>query len=269
MRSIVCKFHQIIGLLFLTTLFACGNAKTGNDKTNSVSTLSVALPTAITADTLERAKAEGKSVLLVITGTGAKGIETATSLVNAASSKISNSLVFSLNRDLAANSDLVTRFGIATVPLPFILVVSPKGVPIIGGEPAQLTAEKIVNAMPSPKQDEVYAALGEKRPVFIVLSKKEYTDKEDVLSVCKTASSGKAPIPAIVEVDFDDPAEKDFIIQIGVKVINGSTITVVANAAGQIVETFSIKPSVNQLINATKKVLKQSGCGTGGCATPC
>lgn len=273
MRSIILGFKQIIVLLFLSALFSCGNANSGNDKvgdkTTTEGTVTVALPTPITADTLEKENADGNSVLLVITGTGATSAEDATTLVNAASARISNSAVYSMNRDLAANSELVNRFGIATVPLPFILVVSAKGIPIIGGQPNQLTAEKIVNAMPSPKQDEVYAALNEKKPVFIVVSQKDYTDKESILAICKTAASRVESKPAVVEVDFDDPHEKAFLAQMGVKVINGATITVVSNASGQITATFTKKPTINELIQAAAKVIKQSGCAPGGCATPC
>lgn len=272
MRSIVFSFKQIIVVLVLSALFACGNTNSGNEKLGDKttdSTATVALPTAITPDTLAKENAAGKSVLLVITGTGATGTEAATTLVNAASARISNSAVYSMNRDLAANSELVNRFGIATVPLPFVLVVSAKGIPIIGGQPNQLTADKIVNAMPSPKQDEVYAALNEKKPVFIVVSQEGYTDKAGVLAVCNTAASRIESKPLVVEVDFNDPKEGAFLAQMGVTAMNGTTITVVSNASGQITGTFTKKPSINELMQAAIKVIKQSGCAPGGCASPC
>jgi hypothetical protein len=262
---------QIPALILLVTLIACGNSKSGStdegNGTKADSALVAELPAAVTTVALEKAKTDAKSVLLVITGTGATGVEKASGIVKDANARIKNSVVFSMNRDDAANSEMVTRFGIATVPLPFILVISSGGIPVAGGQPSQMSTEQIVNSIPSPKQDEVYAALNEKKPVFIVVSQKSLKDKDGIISVCKTASKKNKLNPAIVEVDFDDQGEKTFLNQIGINSMNGSTITVVSNAAGQITETFTTKPTTNQLNAASLKTPQKSGCAPGGCAS--
>jgi len=276
MKNKMHYLKQIPVLLLFACLMACGNAKSGgeNDKgkdgaNGTTSNVSTELPKAVTSADLEKAKKDGKSVFLVITGTGATGVENAAAIVKDANTKAANSLVFLLNRDDAANSTIVTKLGITTVPVPFILVVSPKGNPVAGGQAAQMTTDQIVKSIPSPKEDDVYVALGEKKPVFIIVSKADYKDKDGVIANCKTAGSKLTPNANIIEFDFDDANEKDFMTQIGVTQMNGATVTVVINTQGQITETFTKKPTVNQLNEAVNKVIKKSGCCPGGSGKGC
>lgn len=264
------KMRQFLGLFLVLAMVSCGNSKSDGDKNANDSTqISIVdnakLPVAATAELLEKAKKEKKSVFLVITGTSVTGIEKATANVNGANAKEKNSVVYSLNRDAAENKDLVSKFEIETVPVPFILVISPNGLPVNGGEPAQLTPEMIVSSIPSPKQDEVNVSIYEEQPVFIVVSQKGLTDKETVMTNCKKASAKIESKPAIVEVDFDDAAEKAFLKQMGVTKIDKSSVVVVINASGQIAETYTKNPTVGQLVNAVAKVKKKSsGCCPGG-----
>ncbi|MCK9613555.1 MAG: hypothetical protein M0R16_11795 [Bacteroidales bacterium] len=269
------RIKQIPYYLLLFAMFSCGNSNSDNENrgegkedSETDGKLNTELPPGVTTDALEKAKNDGKAVFLVITGTGATGVEQATANVNDANSRLSNSLVYSLNRDKSENNELVNKFGISTVPLPFILVISRLGIPVAGGQPAQMTAEQIIKSIPSPKQDEVYIALNEKRPVFIIISQKKFSDKEDALANCKKASERNNTKPAIVEIDFDDQGEKAFLGQIGINSMNGSTIVSVSNAAGQITGTFTTKPTVNQLNTAANKVIQKSGCAPGSGCTP-
>ncbi|MEI6348529.1 MAG: hypothetical protein WCP69_11335 [Bacteroidota bacterium] len=267
------KMRQILGLFLVLAMVSCGNSKSDGDKNGKDSTQSATvdnakLPDAVTAELLEKAKKEGKSVFLVITGSSVTGVEKATANVNGAKAKEKNSVVYSLNRDAAENKELVAKFEIETVPVPFILVISPKGLPVNGGEPAQLTPEMILSSIPSPKQDEVNVAMYDEQPVFIVVSQKGLTDKESVLTNCKKASAKIESKPIIVDVDFDDAAEKGFLKQMGVSKIDKSTIVVVINASGQIADTFNKNPTIGQLVTAaTKAKKKSSGCKPGECGS--
>jgi hypothetical protein len=272
MKKFFRRSKQIAGFAILLTLISCGTSNSddknkGDAKDGSSDSLSRAqLPPVVSVDLLEKAKKDGKSVFIVITGTGATDVDKASGIVSDASKKSKNSVLFSLNRDDAVNAELVKKYEIATVPLPFILVISPKGFPVAGGQPDQLTADQIVKSIPSPKQDEVLVAIGDKRPAFIVISQKALADKDGVLANCKSAFAKIQSGPAIVEIDFDDPAEKEFLSQMGITKIDGTTITVVSNAEGQITDTFNKKPTVSQLVTSANKVIKKSSCKPGSCA---
>lgn len=220
---------------------------------------------------IEKQNKKGNAVFLVITDKAAVGLEYAVKVANSAKSQAPKSEVVKLNRDDAANSSVVAEYAAANLPVPFILVISPKG-NISGGYPADgLNPDLLVQAIPSPKQDEAIEALDAEKPCFFVVSKEGFADKNAVLANCKTASSKIASNPSIIEIDFDDSRETAFLNRIGVDKINGKTITVVANATGQITGNFEGSVDVSRLVAVANSVPKSGGCcpggsGSSGCA---
>lgn len=213
---------------------------------------------------IEKQNKEGNAVFLIITDKAAVGGENAVKVANAAKSKAPNSAVVQLNRDDAANSSLVKEYAVANVPVPFILVISAKG-NVSAGYPADgLDSDLLVQAIPSPKQDEAIDALDAEKPCFFVVSKQGFADKNAVLANCKTASSKIASNPSIIEIDFDDNRETDFLKRIGVETIKDKTITIVANATGQITGTFEGSIDVSRLIAVANSAPKSGGCCPGG-----
>ncbi|OQA86299.1 MAG: hypothetical protein BWY27_01168 [Bacteroidetes bacterium ADurb.Bin234] len=218
---------------------------------------------------LNKAKKEGKVVFLVITGNNAIGIEKALKIAKEANVKVPKSAVIQMNKDNSENSSLVTELRVANVPIPFILVISSKGIPVAGYSLAQATSAILVKAVPSPKQDEVTAAIIAKKPVFIVVSKKGLSDKTAIINTCKTASANILSKPVIIEIDFNDTKETAFLKQIGVESINDKTKTVAVNALGQITAVYEGTMSASILQIAATKTVKSGGCCPGGSKTGC
>lgn len=221
------------------------------------------------ADEIAKAKKEGKTVFLVITGKSTTDFAKAEKIAKDANQKVKKSVVVKLNKDEAANSGLVSKYGIANVPVPFLLVISPKGVATGGYASDQATVEQLIKAIPSPKQDEALLALNEKKPVYIVVSKKSLKDKAAIVANCKAASAKVASKPPVIEIDIDDAAEKAFLTQIGVTTITDKSIVVVANGTGQITETFKETPTIEKLTAAANKIVKSGGCCPGGSSKGC
>jgi len=221
-------------------------------------------------DELDKAKKAGNAVFLVITGTGATGVDELVTIANDANKKVKKSAVIKLDRDDVANSDLVTKFGVAGVQLPFVLILSPKGYAVGGFPAANATADNLVNLIPSPKYDLVLDALNNKKPVFVVASKKSFTDKATAVATCKSAVDKVPSKPIIVEIDMDDANEATFLKQIGVNTVATSTVTVVINTAGNITGNYTGATDAQTLATSATKVVK-SCCGGGsskGCGSP-
>jgi len=217
---------------------------------------------------LAAAQKAGNAVFLVITSTGAKGLTELVAVANQANKKVKKSTVVQMNRDDAANSELVTKYGVASVQVPFVLVISPKGLAVGGYSAEQATADMLVQLIPSPKYDEVLAAINVKKPIFIVASKKSFTDKKNAIALCKTAAIKVSNTPVIVDVDMSDASESAFLKQIGVNMLSTGTVIVVVNAAGNITGNFSGTQTAQTLADAAAKVIK-SCCPSGsksGCA---
>lgn len=214
-------------------------------------------------DQLAAAQKNGNAVFLVITSNNAKGISELITLANQANKKVKKSTVIQMNRDDAANKELVTRYGVASIAVPFVLVISPKGM-AVGGYPAkQATADLLIKLIPSPKYDEVLVAINAKKPIFIVADKKSFTDKATVLASCKAAAKTVAVTPAIVEVDLNDAREAAFLKQMGINTLSTKTVTVVVNSTGNITGTFNGEQPAKTLADAANKIVRKSCCPSG------
>ncbi|MCX6234467.1 MAG: hypothetical protein NT175_07035 [Bacteroidetes bacterium] len=216
---------------------------------------------------LDKARNEGKVVFLVVTGAVAADNEKAIAVAVQANKLKNNSAVIKMNRDDQANKDLVSKFGIAGVAPPLILVISPGGVAVGGYQLDNATAENLLKLLPSPKKDEVLVAINNKMPVFVIVSKKSFTDQVKSLESCKSALTQMGNNAKIVQMDLDDSKEMEFINQLGVNTVSATTATVVINTAGQITGTYYGPADATILANSAKKVM--SGCCPGSSKKSC
>lgn len=271
----ISKKNRLVTLLLASFTFsACANPSTNNkqvaaensanQQTQVKQTIKAASP--LHAE-LNKAKTDSKAVFVVVTGTGATDINKAMSIAKNATSIYRNATVIQMNKDLPVNEDLVNEWRLSGAPLPLILVISPKGYVTGGYILADATANKIAALVPSPKMDEVYAAINNKKPSILVISKKSNTDKNGILINCKTAANQLKNNVAIIEIDIIDPKEAAFIKQLNLKSEPNKTSVLVLNSSGQTTGSFSGKVEVAEIVGAATKVIKSCGtsCSPGGC----
>lgn len=263
----------------ILALTACGNSNAGNKKSDSgsapkqdapievVSNLPVS-NSKIQAD-LDKAKKEGKAVFVVVTETGATDTDKATTIAKGANAIYKNATVVEMNRDDASNATLVSEWRLAGAPLPIILVISPKGLPTGGFVLSQATAENLAALIPTPKLEEVYAAIALKKTALVVFTKKSLSDRLEVLTVCKDAVSKLNNNAVIVEVDMDDNNEANFMNQLRIDKSLLASTTLVINTQGQVAGTSTTVPDATKLASAATKPVSAGcgpGCGPAGCA---
>lgn len=265
------KFRLMALLLAMSTTFsACANSNAENKQASAKKSAQektqaeqkIAKASSPLQVELNKAKASGKAVFVVVTGTGATDVEKATSIAKTAVSINKNAIILKLDRDLPANADLVSQWRLSGAPLPLILTVSAKGYPTGGYILADATADKVAALVPSPKLDDVYAAINAKKPVFLVVSKKSNIDKAAILSSCKSASAKLSGNVAIVEIDLADPKETAFIKSLNLQGPTNATTVMVLNTSGQSTGLFKGKVEAAELVSAATKVVS-GGCGTG------
>ena len=270
---------QLISLVIANafTLNACSNPSTANNKSNDNNTVQQKVVTNQQAGQkttsnmqaeLDKAKKASKAIFVVITGTGATDIDKATTIAKGANGIYKNAIVVTMNRDDATNASLVSEWRLAGAPLPLILVISPKGYPTGGYILAQATAQNIAELVPSPKMDDVYEALNGKKSVFLVISKKSYTDRSKILDNCKSAVSQLQNKASVIEIDLTDTKEAVFIKQLNLKSVPNASSILVLNAAGQTTGTFGGNAETTALVLAANKVVK-SGCCPSGSGSSC
>jgi hypothetical protein len=267
-----------ISVICFWVFASCGNSNAVNKQEKSsntaVGTSNPDQPVALSGNSskiqaeLEKAKKEGKAVFVVVTGAGVTETDKATAIANGAKAIYKKSLVVQLNRDDAANSQLVAEWRLAGAPLPLVLVVSPKGMLTGGRLLSQATAENIAALVPSPKKGEVLEQLADGKSVFLLVSKKSMSQKSKQLSTCQQACNEMQEMAKVIEIDLDDPIETAFLSELKInRNISGPT-TYVINSSGQITGTFNGELSTTALVASARKVIS-SGCCSPGSGKTC
>jgi len=267
-------FVFFFSLIYLN-LIACTGVKSNQaseasniTKENSISGSYVSGNDSPLQKDIDKAKKEGKTVFLVVTEKNISATK-ALDIAKQANKLQKKSVVLQMNRDDVANKSLVDKYGLAGAPVPIVLVIATNGVAIGGLMENQLTAEALINLIPSPKQTEVYLALNDKKPVIIVVSKKSFIDKKSVLEKCNEAISKLKTKPVLIEVDMDDKNEAGFLKQLQVDILSTKTITFVSNVKGEITGTYISTPDVNNITKAAMLVKQSGGCCPGGSGKGC
>lgn len=275
------KKWQLLTLLLINavTFNACSNtsaknsqANTKNDilqKTENAQQLPPKTDTSPVQAELDKAKKTGKAVFVVVTGNGVTNTGQATTIAKGANEIYKNAVIVEMNRDDAANTQLVAEWRLAGAPLPLILVLSSKGQPTGGYILEQATAENIAALVPSPKLEQVYDAIGKSKHAIVVFTKKSFTDKAEVIKIAKEAVSKLNNEAVFVEVDMDDSKEDSFMSQLQIsKLTTKASVTLVINKQGQIAGTSTTVPDVTKLVTAANMPVKSGcgpGCGPSGC----
>ena len=221
------------------------------------------------ADNLAAAKTAGKAVFLVVTGTGVTETDKAMLIAKGANDIYKNAVIVQMNREDAANSQLVSEYRLAGATLPLILVISSKGFPTGGYLLAQATSENLAALVPSPKLEDVYTAINSGKYAIVAFSKKAFADKPAVLKECKKAVALLNNEAILVEVDVDDSKEANFLNQLRIdKSQLNASLTIVINKQGQVAGTATSMPDAAKLVAAAKTPVAAGcgpGCGPAGC----
>lgn len=266
-------------VISIWALTACGNSNAGNKQANTSSevkqsTQSEQLAPAAVSNSkiqaeLDKAKKEGKAVFVVVTGTGVTETDKATTVAKGANAIYKNAAVVQMDRDDAANSQLVAEWRLSGAPLPLVLVISPKGQLSGGLILSQATAENLAALIPTQKLEDVYTAIKSNKSALVVFSKKSLSDRKEVLQECKNAVNLLKNNAVIIEVDMDDTNEANFINQLNIDKTSTVSTTLVINTQGQVAGTSTSVPDAEKLASAATAPVKSGcgpGCGPSGCA---
>jgi len=217
---------------------------------------------------LESANKNGNSVFLVVTDPNVTVTDKALEIANKAKAGVTNSIVLQMNRSDAANADLVAKYRLAGAPLPLILVIAPNGIVSAGYTLNQATPELLAKAVPSPKKSEVLKTLSDGKSVFIVVTGKSMSGKNNVMNTCQQACIEMENNAKMVEVSLDDAREKEFLSELKVQMNAKEPVTYVINSKGQITGTFGDDVNATTLVASAKKVAA-TGCCPGGSKSGC
>ncbi len=209
---------------------------------------------------------KGNAVFLVVTN-GGIDLPATREIALKANKLYPKSSVITLDKSDKANAELVKKYGLSGSATPMIMVIASNGVVTDGYPKNEATPQKLVEGIPTKRQSEALLGFDQKKPVFVVMYKKNFTDRATVTDACKKAAlalNGKA---VVVEVDLDDKAEAEFIKLLNPDLPVTKTIVHVFNSKGQFTSDFSAPIKTDALVAAAKKT--QTACCPPGSGKSC
>ncbi len=192
----------------------------------------------------------------------AKPVERIDGIIRAALDKVPGAKFFNLDVRDPANEELVREHRLTGAPMPLILVVV-SGT-ITGGVPAdRASTELLLKMIPSPKQLEIIQAVRNGKAMFIIIKKSGSVPAHDFHKVSAAAGEKMQGNALIIEIDMNDPDEKDFLTQLQVDTSAGTPTMIVVNNRGQVINRFTTQVSVDDLVQAATTVSKAHSCSPG------
>ena len=217
-----------------------------------------------TKQDIEKANKKGNVVFLVVTESGNSFNQQAKDIAQSAQKTVSKSVVIELDRSNSVNNGLIQKYRLSGAPTPLLLVIATNGY-VAGGSPLQnLTPDRLVKMVPSPKEEGVIKALNEGNSAFVVFSKKSESKTDKQLVACQTACFNMLNKAVTVNVDMEDKQEKSFISKFNVNTNGDFPVTYVINAQGQVTSMLNGITEAKSLVDAANKKASSGCCPPGG-----
>jgi hypothetical protein len=215
-----------------------------------------------TKEKIDKANIKGNVVFLVVAD-GNKQMSEANQIAVNAQKKVKKSEVIVLDISNKSNTELVNKYRLAGAQTPIILVIATNGV-VAGGFTLQATPDNLVEAIPTKKQGDALLAFSQGKSVFIVLSKKTWADKAQVIEECNKSCSSLKNNAVIVDVDLDDKTEDSFLQLLKPDLNTTKTNVIVFNSKGQFSEKLEAPVKSKILVASAKKNVGGGCCPPGG-----
>ncbi len=214
---------------------------------------------ASTSDQLNIAMENGNIAYVIVTEPGVPGVDQAKQMIQSTMSQTPGSVMIESNRADAVNLAFVQKYKLTTVPVPLIIVFASNGAMAGGNIASNLSVQKLMDLIPSPKKAEVLKAIESGQASYITVSRNDMSSIPQVANSCAKACSEMKGKCVAIDISMDDPTEATFLKQLKVNLQATEPVIVVLNAEGQITETFNGPVNITNLVQAaTKKV--SSGC---------
>ena len=214
---------------------------------------------------LEKAQKSGKSIFLVVSTKTSVNTESLQKLAVDASKKAKNIAIIKINRDDKANSEIISKYRLAGVQLPIILVLASNGVASGGLTTNDASVEKLLSYLPTKTQADVLLGFENGKPALIVCGKKNAKDKSAIEAECKKAALSMGGKATQVFLDVESKSEANFLALLKPDVTK--TTVLVFNGKGQYTGTLEATAKSNDLITSINK--KIGGCCPSGSSSGC
>ena len=174
------------------------------------------LAMASTAEQLQTAVSNGTVAFVLVTEPGVAGTDQARQTIQSAMTQVAGSVMIEANRADGGNAEFIQQYGLTSAPVPLILVFGANGTIAGGNVSSRLNSHQLVAMVPSPKKAEVLKAVQSGQAAYVTAFRSGMATKTDVTKGCAAACAKMMGRGATIEVNMDDPVEREFLNQLKV-----------------------------------------------------
>jgi hypothetical protein len=177
-----------------------------------------------------------------------------------------------LDRSDPAEKDFVSKYGLDRSPMPMVVAIAPNGA-ITGGFPAaQVTEERLRDALASPGLQQCIKALQERRLVMVCLQNSGTQANEEAMKGVNDfkANSQYGSVTDVVKVDPSDPKEVKLLAQLKADPQAKVATTAFLAPPGVLVAKVEGLTTKDSLAASLQKAMSSCapGAGSGCCPAP-
>jgi acetolactate synthase small subunit len=175
-----------------------------------------------------------------------------------------------VNRSLPEEKEMVERFGLQTAPVPIVLAIAPNGAVTGGINGADLTEERLRDAVASPAMQQCLKALQERKLVFVCVQNGQTKANEAAMKGVNEfkADPQYAEATEIIRVDPADAKEAKLLAQLKADPKAKTANTALLAPPGMVVTRVDGATSKAGLEAALKKAMASCAPGSGCCSRP-
>lgn len=172
-----------------------------------------------------------------------------------------------VNRNDPAEKEIVEQFGVGRAPMPLVLAIAPNGAVTGGFRSADLTEQRLLDAVATPGMQQCLKALQERRLVFVCLQNGRTEANDAAMKGVNDfkADARFAQATVIVTVDPSDPKEVKFLARLKADPRARLASTAFLAPPGVILAKVDGPTSKDSLVASLMKAMAScgSGCGSG------
>jgi len=197
--------------------------------------------------------------------------QAARKIFDAAVQKVSPTpLTVAVDRSTPGEKDIVQKFGVDRAPMPLVLALAPNGAVTGGFTAADLTEQRLLDAVASPGMQLCLKALQERKLVFICLQNGSTKDNDAAMKGVNEfkADAQFAAATEIVKVDPSDAKEIRLLAQIKADPQTKTATTAFLAPPGVLVAKIDGPTSKDVLAASLQKALASCAPGAGSSCCP-
>jgi hypothetical protein len=219
---------------------------------------------------ISRAAAANKFLLVFVAENNTDATQATRKTFESAADKLADQTEWiAVDRNDTAEKEFVQKYGLATAPMPLVLAFAPNGA-ITGGFPAaQLTEQRLRDALVSPGMQQCLKALQERKLVLVCVQNGNTKSNDVALQGVNDfkADARFAKLTDVVKIDPTDAAEQKLLGQLQIDPKATEASTALLAPPGAVLAKFTGATEKKTLEAALQKA--SSGCGPGASSGCC